>query len=81
MARGWESKSVEEQIELARNESRPARPVSAEEARLAAERQAIHLSRARVLDQLKNCRDPRYESMLRRALSDLDARLARFDQK
>lgn len=79
MARGWESKSVEQQIEESRAQApQPQDAISPEEQRRRRERDDLLMSRARVVQQLDACRDPRYEKMLRAALADLDARLARL---
>lgn len=78
MARGWESKSVEQQIEEARAQAPQAQEtISPEEERRRREREDLLMSRARVVQQLDACRDPRYEKILRGALADLDARLGR----
>jgi len=80
VARGWESKSVEEQMEAAASapplEARPPLdPQQAERRRL---RQGLELSRRRVLQQLEGCRHPRHRSLLEAALAGLEARLARL---
>jgi len=60
MARGWESKSVEEQIEarVADAGKAPARPVSAAEVARDQKRQGLLLARARVLQQLQKVQNP-----------------------
>jgi len=81
MARGWESKSVEQQMDEAwEHAAAPARPLTAEETARKGEADALRMSRARVLQQLEACRDARYEKMLRAALADLDARLAALEE-
>jgi hypothetical protein len=78
MARGWESKSVEEQIDMA--ESRRAK--AAETKRTAAElveirkRESLILSRTRIVRELETVQSPRYKDVLIKALADLDAQLA-----
>jgi hypothetical protein len=80
MARGWESKSVESQIESARSE-RPASPqtdsesLSPEERR---RRETLLLARARLLEQIQASTNPRYTEMMERALLDLDKLLAQL---
>ncbi len=77
MARGWESKSVEAQMESA--EDKPTgRPLSAEEAARQRDRESLRLARARVLQQLEIAREPRYVKLLQDALGDLDARLSKL---
>jgi hypothetical protein len=77
MARGWESKSVEQQQELASSDVREkGRRLTPEEASRTREKQSLQLSRARVLDQLAHATSPTRRSMLEQALADLDCRLA-----
>jgi len=83
MARGWESKSVESQIESAQNDAgnggRPSSTLQADEAGKAQrERQSLLLSRAYVLHQIESSSNERYTQSLRQALSDLDRKLAKF---
>jgi len=78
MARGWESKSVEDQIqerqEAAANSAR--RQLTSEEAQLQAKRESLEMARTRTLTSLQNACDSRYRSHLERVLADLDAQLA-----
>lgn len=79
MARGWESKSVEEQQAQAASNSTPAvPPLTPVQIAGQRQRQGIMLSRQRVLQQLETAQNPRHREMLRRALADLDAQLARL---
>jgi hypothetical protein len=78
MARGWESKAVESQIEEA--ESRPApgpklRPDLAELARRRT-RESLELARKRVLHDLETSHSFRLEKMLRASLKHLDEKIA-----
>ena len=77
MARGWESKSVESQIEAA--QSRMPRVTghepSAVQIKLVRERENIVLSRTRVLHELESSKNPRYVQMLKRELKVLDEKL------
>jgi hypothetical protein len=79
MARGWESKAVEEQQAEANATS------SATKVRLTPEQvvkrkqeQGLLLSRKRVLQQLEAAQNPFHRKMLEAALNDLDAQLARL---
>ncbi|PYV75347.1 MAG: hypothetical protein DMG96_17450 [Acidobacteria bacterium] len=76
MARGWESKSVEQQQEEAtsRKENRKL-PLTTEQIAEEQRRQSIELSRQRILQQLQIACNPRHRAMLERALADLDAQL------
>jgi len=80
MARGWESKSVEEQIASAESEraSRIHETRTPEQIRRLRERDVLLLSRARVLKDLEASRAPRHRRILQAALADLDAKLARL---
>ena len=77
MARGWESKSVEDQIEAA--ESRRAahlgKQLSAVEDARTREREQLQLSRTRVLHDIEHANNPRYQDILRGALKHLDDKL------
>jgi glutathionyl-hydroquinone reductase len=76
MARGWESKSVEQQQEEATHgEEKRRMPMSAEQIAEEKRRQGIELSRQRILQQLQVACNPRHRAMLERALADLDAQL------
>ena len=79
MARGWESKSVEDQIAAAeaRRAPRPARQMTQADRDLEARRTGLLLSRARLLGDLEHARDDRYREQLRRALEFIDEQLAR----
>jgi hypothetical protein len=78
MARGWESKSVESQIESARrNRTDPAAkgpdPETAEAER---KKQTLLLARAHLLDQIEASQNPRHREMIENALIDLEKLLA-----
>ncbi len=76
MARGWESKSVEEQqSEFGRNSGEKMAPLSPEDENRLRHRQSLELNRARVLEQLKRSQNPRYTEMLKKELEQLDREL------
>lgn len=78
VARGWESKSVEQQQdEAAASHEHKVRLSAAQQARQR-QQQALQLSRQRVLQQLGLAQNPNHVKMLQQALSDLDAQLARL---
>ena len=81
MARGWESKSVESQIESA--ESRPLRAIgvapTAAQVNLMREKENLTLSRTRVLRDLETSKNPRYVQLLNRELKTLDERLSKLN--
>ena len=78
MARGWESKSVEEQQSAASTQVESKQRLTPQQAAQKQERDAIGLSRQRVLQQLHEVQNPRHREMLEIALSELDQRLARL---
>ena len=83
MARGWESKSVEAQIDMAEvhravSASRVQTPESLEVIR---KKESILLSRTRVVHDLESAQNPRYKAVLSKALADLDAQLSTFALK
>ena len=80
MARGWESKSVEGQIESFESERRRDRnEISAEELERQRRREGLLLSRARVLHDLERSRQPRYRKILLDSLSYLEAKIKETD--
>lgn len=74
MARGWESKSVESQIESSHSGRLAGRKPENEPEWLEARhrRESLLLARKRLLDQIQSSTDPRYREMMERALADLD---------
>jgi len=79
MARGWESKSVESQMEAAQTKPSPSTKTEQGDNGNARERQGLLLSRAYVLHQIESSTNQRYTESLRQALADLDQKLARLD--
>ena len=80
MARGWESKSIEAQIDAAeaQGSSAAAPALTQETLTLIRKKESILLSRIRVVRDLENAQNPRYRALLKRSLADLDAQLATF---
>jgi hypothetical protein len=78
MARGWESKSVESQIDMAEDRTAIARArvLSEESLDLLRKKESILMSRTRVVRDLENAQNPRYKVVLSKALADLDAQLS-----
>jgi len=77
MARGWESKSVEAQIEDNQYAEHKAH-MSRTEMELRRKKASLLLSRTRIVEELKSSRNPRYKKILTDALADLDNKLAEF---
>ncbi|HWR37267.1 MAG TPA: hypothetical protein VN622_15505 [Clostridia bacterium] len=82
MARGWESKSVDEQQSLATETSvtqeEQDRIRHLENATKLRSIQALKMTRARVVEQLERSANERYNELLKRELAHVDARLAEF---
>jgi hypothetical protein len=78
VARGWESKSIEDQIAEREAESeRLSKPqLSSEELEHCAKREGLLLARSHTVASLESARDPRYRAILERALAHLDAQIA-----
>jgi hypothetical protein len=78
VARGWESKSVEDQIESARQDATAPthlRKNPDEQAR-DRERELLRLMRTFTQQKLDAAENPRYREQLTRALADIDVKLA-----
>jgi hypothetical protein len=77
MARGWESKSVESQMETAATRrTEPVIGLSVEEAQLLRQQESLKLSRTRILNDLEKATHPRYREQLKAALLHLDQKLS-----
>lgn len=83
MARGWESKSVEDQIGAAEaaKEDRAKRHTSEREREHENRRQALLLSRTQIIGRLKAATNPRYRAQLEQALKHLEAQLRELGKK
>jgi hypothetical protein len=76
VARGWESKSVQEQIASAREGTGESKPsLTPEQVAVAKKCDALLLHRTRVLHDLENCRDERYRQTLTNGLTYLESEL------
>jgi hypothetical protein len=81
MARGWESKSIESQIEAAEERKSAARAAAIDAAVVERKRQrdSLLLSRTRILNDIQQARNPKYQETLKAALKHLDDKLAEFE--
>jgi len=80
MARGWESKGVESQMDAAQEQpARPPRPLTEEEKRRQRERQGLILARTHIQQQLDASTSEQYSESLRRAMADLDEKISALD--
>ncbi len=76
MARGFESKSVEEQQAEAKRESNPGQQLTPEQAAQRRKRDGLILSRKNVKHRLESAANPAHRQMLEVALADLDRQIA-----
>ncbi len=79
MARGWESKAVEDQIgeAQARKDERATRHLSLQERERQQRKQSLLLSRAQILNRVTN--NPRYRAQLQSALDHIEAQLQEWE--
>ncbi len=80
MARGWESKSVEDQIAAAEERRRQGVKLTPEQIERERKRDSLQLQRTRVLRDLEACTDPRYRKTLESGLAYLDSQLAELSK-
>jgi len=81
MARGWESKSVEQQQEerLAQQQTVPA-SIPPEHQQRNRKREGLLLSRGRLIQQLQGAANPRRRQMLEQSIAELDRQLSLLEQ-
>ena len=80
MARGWESKSVEEQISERQSEKQTSakKKPTRLEIEKKTKREGILLARSRAATALESTRDDRYRALLQRTLDHLDEELSKL---
>jgi len=78
MARGWESKAVEEQVKefQEKDDGGKKRQLTPEQLEFRRKKGILMLSRSRVQKDLQASQNQRHRDQLNRALADLDAQLA-----
>ena len=76
MARGWESKSVEDQIEAAQDRKKSAPRLSPEEIAKQSRVEGLLLQRTRLLRDLEKSRKDRHRAVLIAGLEYLERQLA-----
>jgi hypothetical protein len=78
MARGWESKDVESQVELleAKQEKSTSAAKTAEQLRRDQERKDLQLSRVRIANDLESATHPQHRKSLEAALAHLDKKIS-----
>ncbi len=83
MARGWESKSVEQQQEEMAEQRRSARaPISPspKQQQRNRKRDGLMLSRGHLMQQLQAATHPHHRQMLEQAIAELDRQLSSYEQ-
>ena len=81
MARGWESKSIEQQQADALGERSSPRPrLSTAEQKRNRQRETLFLARKRLAGQLLSATRPEHRQMLQQSLAELDQQLSSFDK-
>jgi hypothetical protein len=78
VARGWESKSVEDQQAAASTLPESKQRLTPQQVDTKQKEEAILLSRSHVLQQMQKAQNPRHRQMLQDALAALDAQLTRL---
>ncbi len=81
MARGWESKSVEDQIESRAADIvavKTKEPRTADQVQKLIEKRNLEAARAKVRHEIEGTQNERYKEMLTRSVRDLDSKLAKL---
>ena len=83
MARGWESKSVEDQIgdAQAEKDARSKPFLSPEEREQQTRKQSLLLSRSQILARLRVAQNARYRAQLESALKHVETQLLECDSR
>jgi hypothetical protein len=81
MARGWESKSVEDQVADAEaaKDDRAKHHLSQQERVKETQRQSLLMSRGQIAGRIKRTTNARYRAQLEQALEHLEKELAELD--
>jgi len=80
MARGWESKSVEQQQEeMSERQKTPLAPLSLDDQNRNRKRDGLLLSRGRLTQQLQSAKNPRHRQMIEQAIAELERQLSSFE--
>jgi hypothetical protein len=82
MARGWESKDVESQVEEKKVAPQPEQQrgqKSPEQIRVDQERKGLQLSRTRIVNDLENATNPNHRKSLEAALAFLDQKISELN--
>ena len=82
MAKGWESKSVEDQIQDwdEKDSNKGQAQLTPAQVELRRRRNLLVLSRTRVQAELSTATDQRYRDQLSRALTDIEAQISALEK-
>jgi predicted Zn-dependent peptidase len=82
VARGWESKAVEDQMDAAQADkaAQQTPTLTLDEREQRARKQSLLLSRSRTVSLLELARNERYRSQLKRTLEHLDEQLRELEK-
>jgi len=75
MARGWESKSVEAQMEEAEASSVLKPRLSPQEVEAKQKRETLHLAKKKLQSDLESARSDRHREMITRSLEEIENQL------
>ena len=78
VARGWESKSVEQQQDDARSISELKPRLTPEQRKIESRKEGLKLSRSRILEQIQSAGNPRYRQILEQTLAAIDEQIAKL---
>jgi hypothetical protein len=81
MARGWESKAVEDQIDAAdaKKEARRRRTLTVDEIEQLKRKEALLLERARIIREMERAYKRRHLVVLERGLAHIEAEIAKLE--
>ena len=82
MARGWESKAVEDQIEerKQKREAAPTEDMTPEERQRRDRLASLELSKSRLLDQLERAKNPTHRTTLLNGLKAIEKEIEEISQ-
>jgi len=78
MARGWESKSVEAQMEEAAVPSSTKPRLTPQQIEAKQKRETLQLTKKKLQADLERSTNPRHQQMLKQALEEVEKQLAKF---
>lgn len=79
MARGWESKSVESQIDSFESREKVQSRLTAKQIECQRKKESLMLTRTRVLADIERSRHPRHRKMLEDSLAHIEGLIAGID--